>query len=69
MAMLHGDLHPPCWMALGFADRGRLSTRTATAASTFALLIQRGGDQGEEGLQSLAVGGAGIELESGAKQS
>jgi hypothetical protein len=47
----------------------RLPLRSGSAPSAITPLIQLGGDQGEEGLPSLAVGGAGFELESGGKQS
>ena len=53
----------------GSHRRQASAPRPPPAPSAIILWIQLGGDQGEEGLPSLAVGGAGVELESGGKQS
>jgi hypothetical protein len=59
------------FLRLRTSFRCRLTAAMPSPATASAItpLIQLGGDQGEEGLPSLAVGRAGVELESGGKQS
>ncbi len=59
------------FLRLRTSFRCRLTAAMPSPATASAItpLIQLGADQGEEGLPSLAVGRAGVELESGGKQS